>query len=158
MQQDSQPKDQSFSKGMKVTFGVIFALFLVFVVAPCAMCGGCGMFSAAMQGAEEASRNQSGASTPQDPTLEFTEIDTRVTEKNQVWWKYAWKVKVKNHSDRPESIDIKIKWTDADGFEVDSERKYNLRVPAGKETLFDGSSMITVPSAEQVEGIEVEEI
>lgn len=157
-----QPQQQqggsAFSQGMKVTFGVIFALFLLFVVAPCAMCGGCGVFGAAMQEAETQGGSSATADDPGGPTLEFTEIDTRVTEKNDVWWKYAWKVKIENHTDRPKSVDAKIKWVDVDGFEIDSAREYNLRVSAESEEVFDGSEMIQLPSAEQIDGIEVEEL
>jgi hypothetical protein len=155
-QHPQQPQgESSFSKGMKITFGVVFALFLLFVVAPCAMCGGCGVFSAALQ---EAEADRSSSTEPSGPDLEFAEIDTRVTEQNRVWWKYAWKVSVKNLTDRPQSIDLKIKWIDADGFEVDSTREYNLRVPASQEETFDGAEMIQLPSAKQIDGIEVEEI
>ena len=50
----SNTEESSFSKGVGVTFGVVFALFLLFVVMPCAMCGGCAMVGSIGSGDYEA--------------------------------------------------------------------------------------------------------
>jgi hypothetical protein len=61
-------QDSSFGKGMKTTFGIVFALFLIGVAIPCATCGGCATcagiadYSERSKKAEQASSSESGAS------------------------------------------------------------------------------------------------
>ncbi len=104
------------------------------------------------------SSESNGASntTQTENALEIVSIDTKVTEKNAVWWKFSWVLTVKNNSDRDRTISPVLKWVDKDHFVLDQDVKYNLTVPAGEEATFNDYQLIDISPAQSVEGIEVE--
>jgi hypothetical protein len=100
----------------------------------------------------------SGASSTiqTDNALEIVNIDTKVTEKNSVWWRFSWVLTIKNSSDRDRTISPVLKWVDKDKFVLDQDTQYSLVVPAGQEATFNGYQLIDITTAQSVEGIEVE--
>jgi hypothetical protein len=89
-------------------------------------------------------------------TYEITSIQTRVTEQNDQWWKYAWVLKVRNDSDYPITLDAEIKWLDADGFVIETDSAYELTVPAVSEETFQDFDLIDMPSAQNVRSVTAE--
>jgi hypothetical protein len=93
------------------------------------------------------------------PELDIMEISTRVTEKNNVWWKFAWKLKVKLDTSSLLSsriFDAKLKWLDKDGYVIDDDIEYRLNAKSGREETFTGYTLITYPEALNVHSISVE--
>ncbi|MCK6684717.1 MAG: hypothetical protein L6R30_20130 [Thermoanaerobaculia bacterium] len=80
----------------------------------------------------------------------IVEVDSRVTESNDTWWRYAWKLTLANDSDLHQAFDATIEFQDADGFVVDSASEYNLVVPPHAERTFTGYSLVSVPGASRV--------
>ncbi|HXF47991.1 MAG TPA: hypothetical protein VNL73_01020 [Verrucomicrobiae bacterium] len=74
--------------------------------------------------------------------LEIVEIDAKVTESNDVWWKYAWRLTVQNFSGEPISFNATIEFLDKDGFVVDDDDEYGLYLEYGQKKTFTGYDLI----------------
>jgi hypothetical protein len=71
------------------------------------------------------------------------DVDARVTESNSTWWKYAWKLTLRNDGLQPALFEGQIEFQDADGFIIDTSSARNMIVPAGEEKAFTGYALIT---------------
>lgn len=72
----------------------------------------------------------------------IVEITTRVTEQNDVWWKYAWKLTIENSSTHNICLSGEVKFCDADGFIVDTDMLYSIIVSANSSEIFTGFVLI----------------
>lgn len=84
------------------------------------------------------------------PDYEILSIDSRVTESNDVWWKYAWILEVANHGTNDILFNAEIQFQDADGFVIDTARAYDLYLPAGETDQFSDYILISMPGAANV--------
>ena len=87
---------------------------------------------------------------PEEKPWKIIQIDSRVTESNDVWWRYAWKLTIRNDAETDGSFDATIEFQDSDGFVIDSARESHLAVPARSERTFTGYSLVSVPGATRV--------
>jgi len=85
--------------------------------------------------------------------LKIETIDTRVTEANDVWARYAWKLSVLNAGDESAQFNARIQWQDADGFVVDDDEEYGLSLSAHETQTFTGDKLISYPAASRVKQI-----
>jgi hypothetical protein len=97
------------------------------------------------------------ASVPPAPTQNsearrwsIVEVDSRVTESNDSWWRFAWKLTIRNESNRDSTFNAIVEFQDADGFVIDSDNAYNLSVPAMGDRTFTGYALVKVPGASRV--------
>jgi hypothetical protein len=97
------------------------------------------------------------ASVPLAPTQpaevrrwSIVEVDSRVTESNDSWWRYAWKLTIRNESSADRSFNATLEFQDADGFVIDSATEYNLSVPAHGDRTFTGYTLVSLPGASRV--------
>jgi len=88
-----------------------------------------------------------------DASFEIVDISTRVTESNSTWWKYAWKLTLRNKSDQTLRLDAHIEFLDQDGFVVDDTFENNLILRAGEEDTFTGYDLIDAEIANNVEKV-----
>lgn len=104
-------------------------------------------FSAAPQlGAAPAS-----SSTPRiDENLKILDISTKVTESNDVWSKFAWRLTVENDGQAPSSFDATIDFLDKDGFVVDEDESNNLGLQPHQKDTFTGFKLIEAASVSKV--------
>ncbi len=84
---------------------------------------------------------------------EIVSIGTKVTERNNQWSRYAWKLVLKNGSRQAQTCTAVIEFHDADGFIVDTDRAYGLAVPAGGQKTFTGFALVTAAVAGNVERV-----
>lgn len=100
----------------------------------------------------------SGATSTENnqQTIRITDIDSKVTEKNAVWWKHSWIFTINNAGTRDRVMNVEITWLDADGFVLDSSREYDLNVPAGTEKTFSGYQLVDIQVAPKVDGINIQ--
>ena len=89
----------------------------------------------------------------ESPLVTIVALDTRITESNDMFWQYAWKLRVKNETDSRLEMDAHLKWLDADGFEVDHDREYGIVLGAGEEATYTGTVIIRVPGASTVTSV-----
>jgi hypothetical protein len=82
------------------------------------------------------------ASGPPPKRLEIVNVDARVTELNNTWWRYAWRLTLRNDTDTPMRAEATIEFQDKDGFVIDEAREHNAVVPAREEKTFTGYTLI----------------
>lgn len=92
---------------------------------------------------------------PNLPSIEIISISTRATEKNNSWHRYAWILELKNNTNSTISRDADFQWLDSEGFVIDTDREYDLLIPANQEKTFRGDVLINTPGAHSVESISV---
>jgi hypothetical protein len=78
----------------------------------------------------------------QEKQFEILGIDTKITEANNSWSKFAWILRVKNLSNTALSIQATIEFLDGDGFVVDDDFRPNLLLPPNQEETFTGYELI----------------
>lgn len=94
------------------------------------------------------------SSSSQANLLKIENVDSRVTESNDVWARYAWKLSISNAGDEAATFDVLIKWEDKDGFVIDDTREYGLSLAPHETRSFTGDDLINYPAASRVDKIE----
>jgi len=93
----------------------------------------------------------SDTSEPQAREWEIVEIESRVTERNNIWWRYAWKLTMRNIGTTTRRFTATIEFQDEDGFVVQSDRARDLILSGGEQKSFTGYTLVNVPGARDVE-------
>lgn len=88
-----------------------------------------------------------------EENFKIIEIDSKITEKNPTWWKFAWKLTIMNPRPLGGNVDAIIEFQDKDGFVVDDDDEYGLHIPAKEQKTFTGYILITCPAASNVAGV-----
>ena len=70
--------------------------------------------------------------------FEIVSIDSRVTEKNDLWWKYAWKLVLRNKVSVSAAFRATIEFQDKDGFIISDDTARDLVVGPGADATFTG--------------------
>jgi hypothetical protein len=81
---------------------------------------------------------------------EIISIDTRVTEANNVWSRFAWKLVMKNTANYPLRFDATIEFQDKDGFIIDTNTAHGLFISPRAQDAFTGYALIKADGAPQV--------
>lgn len=113
-------------------------------------------FTAGVFSAESSASTAAPASTPREPSggpLDIIDVSTRVTERNDSWWRFAWILVLRNNTSAPISASATIEFVDADGFVIDEDNEYRLGVPANSQREFTGSKLVSMPGAGNVSGV-----
>jgi len=97
-----------------------------------------------------ASPSRTLSSSPDVKDWQIVSVAARVTESNNIWSKYAWKLTLKNNSDRPQLFNGAIEFQDADGFIVDTSDARRMVVNPGSEEVFTGYALIRAEVAGKV--------
>ena len=84
---------------------------------------------------------------------EVLDIDSRITESNGVWSRFAWKMKIVNNDVQSLNFEGEIAFEDVDGFIVDSAPVHNLIVGPSSTENFTGTKLITAASVDKVKGV-----
>ena len=80
-------------------------------------------------------------------------ISMRVTERNQIWWRYAWRLTIRNTTRASVSLDATIEFHDSGGFVIDDDTEYGLTIKAGAQETFTGFALINLPGARNVQSV-----
>jgi hypothetical protein len=86
----------------------------------------------------------------QERNWQIIGVDSRVTETNETWWRYAWKLILKNNADVPQRFSAEIELQDADGFVIHSNMASSLVIPAHSQQVFTGYQLVRMPGASKV--------
>ena len=87
---------------------------------------------------------------PSPGDIGVDELATRVTERNDLWWRFAWQLTLTNTTDRTLVFDATIDLQDADGFTVDTDFAFGLDLEPGETRTFGGSALVSSESAELI--------
>jgi hypothetical protein len=85
--------------------------------------------------------------------LEVISIDTRVTETNDMWSRFAFVLVVKNPGISPARFSAKVQWVDDGGFLVDDRDTGDLQINAGETATYTGYKLIVAGSAPNVKKV-----
>lgn len=84
------------------------------------------------------------------PVIDILDISTKVTEKNNVWWRFAWKLTLKNNQDKNASVDATIKFFDKENFIIDTDDEYGIYIGSWSVKTITGNTLVRVPGASNV--------
>lgn len=74
----------------------------------------------------------------------------KVIERNNVYWKVAWRVEVENRSSRDLVGKIRAVFKDADGYALDDDTLYDQRLPAGQTVALSNYTLIASATAQRI--------
>ena len=66
-------------------------------------------------------------------------VDSKVTESNTSWWRYAWKLTLRNSGGAPHAFRATIEFQDKDGFIIDSDNKDTIQFSRMPRILQQGT-------------------
>lgn len=87
----------------------------------------------------------------EDKSWSLVSVQSKVTETNDSWWRYAWRLTIKNGSQSAKAFKAIIEFQDKEGFVIDSANAYDLVVPPNSEETFTGYALVRMPGAKSVE-------
>jgi hypothetical protein len=93
------------------------------------------------------------AATPESQATkewEIISVDTRITESNNTWSRFAWKLQLKNTATQALRFDATIEFQDKDGFIVDENTAHNLVIGPKSDETFTGFALIRAEGAPRV--------
>ncbi len=99
------------------------------------------------------------SSSPQADVVsafEVLEVNTRVTESNDSWSRFAWKLTVRSVASRPVALAVHIKFLDEQGFVIAEDRAVGLLLRAGRCEDFNGNALIPAEVAGDVRSVSAE--
>lgn len=82
-------------------------------------------------------------------TLEIIDKSYKVTEKNRVWWRFSWRVDLKNVTDRIVVASVELKWVDKDKLIIDDDSE-SVTLNPGETKSVSGYTLIDVQTAPAV--------
>jgi hypothetical protein len=98
----------------------------------------------------------SASSSPQPsgpPMLELVSVNTKPTESNSTWTKWAWRIVVKNNSSKAVLFLAHLQFRDADSFALDEQTSDTFRIAPLTENVFTGYRMVDASIANLVDSI-----
>lgn len=81
---------------------------------------------------------------------EIVSVDSKVTESNDTWWKYAWKLTIRNKGTTPHAFRATIEFQDRDGFIIDTSDSDAFVVQPNADDTATGYALISTPGASNV--------
>jgi hypothetical protein len=94
------------------------------------------------------------AAEPAEPAggkdWEIVSVDSKVTESNDTWWKYAWRLTLRNKGVAPHAFRATVEFQDKDGFIIDTSDSDTIVVPPNADDTATGFALIRPPGANNV--------
>jgi hypothetical protein len=109
-------------------------------------------FASSTPTAAPASSSQAApsAASKADSQFDIVSVDSKVTETNDVWWRYAWKLTIRNKASQAAVYTATIEFQDKDGFVIEQDIARDLGVAAGSDHDFTGFALVRLPGATNV--------
>jgi hypothetical protein len=95
-------------------------------------------------------RTETPTSSSGNKDWSVVSVESRITESNNTWSRFAWKLVLRNDTAQQHLFRGTIEFQDRDGFIVDTNDAYNLVVPANAEQVFTGFALINSSVVEHV--------
>jgi len=95
------------------------------------------------------------ADTATAPSVSLKAIDAQPTEKNSVWWRYAWQMTVANAAPYEVRFRAEIELLDGRGFIVDDATEY-LTIRGSQRATYTGSILVDSSVAANVVSVRAE--
>jgi TPR repeat protein len=88
--------------------------------------------------------------------LETLSLTTKVMEKNDIWWRWSYQLKVRNNTDQPVHEFRRLLFLDADGFIIGIGDNCEVKLSARETKTILGTTLMELPGAARVKTINVE--
>jgi len=89
------------------------------------------------------------AVAPDKPEFEVIGLTARATEKNDAWWRYGYRLTIRNNGTDDNRQFFDIQFLDADGYVIDTEPEYD-NIKPGTTKVITGDLIINLPGAARV--------
>ena len=106
-------------------------------------------------GAPDSSLVDPATGLPQESEPVVLNITGRVTESNELWWRWAFAFSIGNPAPYPVTKNAEVRFLDKDGYIVATENEYRLKVSAFSTNRFSGFQLVHLPGASSVKSISV---
>lgn len=83
-------------------------------------------------------------------------VNYDIVEKGNYYWRYTWKLKIRNLTNQELIFDAKLLFMTRKGVLLDSDVEYGLKIPAFEAAMFRGEELIDRRQAHLVEKIEAQ--
>ena len=93
--------------------------------------------------------------TSNRPDFEILSLTTKVTESNDMWWRWSYQLKVRNNTDKPVHEFRRLLFLDADGFIID-DKTCEVKLAARETKTVLGTTLVELPGAARVKTTRVE--
>ena len=106
--------------------------------------------------ASEESTIPATAATQSDGGVKIQVISAsaKVIETNRTYWKWSWKVVIKNNTARMAKVEeVKVQLKDKDGYVIDDDAHFDIQVDPNKDTPVTGDVVIDLPGGKSVTSV-----
>lgn len=109
--------------------------------------------SRARTAAPAAAAQEASAPTSLNQLLRMTDAHAVVTEANDSWRRFAWRLTLQNVSSQALTFTLKVEFTNSEGYTIDKDVVYGVSLPPGGSRAMSGDTIISMPAALNVAGI-----
>ncbi len=85
-------------------------------------------------------------------TVDVIEATSKVTEQNDTWWRWSYKVKVRNNSSDRLTKFLRLQYLDSEGYEIE-HTLVEIKVAPLETKTVTGSILIDVPKTQRVKSV-----
>ena len=89
------------------------------------------------------------------PDFEVLDVRAKVTEANDVWWRWSYQLKARNNTLLPIDKLLHVEFLDAEGYIID-DSPCPVKLSAGETKTFLGTALIDLPGAQRVKSAKAE--
>ena len=98
--------------------------------------------------------NETKTAPPLIANWEVVDLDYKIVEKNETWWKFSWQATLKNNTSSVVEFYITVNFLDRHGFIVDDDIENPPVFSSGEQRVVRGYALIDVDIASDVYDIE----
>ena len=84
------------------------------------------------------------------PAFEVLAVTAKPTEQNDVWWRYGYRLTVRNNFSNTDGQWFKIQFLDAQGYVIDSTTTERTVIRPGATEIITGEKLVSLPGAARV--------
>lgn len=113
-------------------------------------------FQAELEDSEDEASAVMPEKKPDDQKKTIVSFDAKKVKSGSGYTHVSWKCVLRNAQPRDRVADVKFSFLDSDGFELDSARKYSVKLASGKAVTLNEVTMMEDDVWERVESFQVE--
>lgn len=83
-------------------------------------------------------------------------VEAKVTEQNDTWWRYSWKLSAVSASSATRTLIVTVQFQDADGFVLDTDSAGPFQLAPGATTTTTDFALVSAATAPRVRKIGIE--
>jgi hypothetical protein len=90
------------------------------------------------------------------PPVDVVAVSAQATDTSAAQWHYGYTVKLRNNTTTPQTVNLRIKFLDGQGYVVDDTLMNNVYVPANTEQDYQDYKLIDAVTAAKVKSVKAE--